>query len=226
LSSGRNLMAAAMTGTLGLAYIIGLGVYLVSSVSRASRTLDPVLSPYGLTSERHMLVGRRYRGLLQGRQTEILFTPSRGIQPALLQVTVSAGAGTRAAIGIQRPLLDCQACERVQMEELGMSHLQIYAEDTRWIRRLLAAAANRTAVDHALSDQRALGFRELYIQPEQVWLRARPPAQVNQDVFEQWLDDLLALAEGIDEVSAAVRSESDLPSTSNPPGTGSCFPSR
>lgn len=200
MSKGRNLMAAVTTGILGTGYLIGLAAYLISSFRQAGRVLDPVFTPRGLTSQSYLGLGRQYQGLIQGRQVDVHFTPSQGLQPALLNIYVAADLDTRVAIGEQKPLLDCTDCQRVEVNELDLSHLQVFAEETTWARGLLTEPTNRTTLSHLLDSQEEHGFREVYIQPGRIWLRAHPSSRVTEDRIRNWFDDLLTLAEAIEKV--------------------------
>ena len=200
LSSARNLMAAITTGILGIAYIIGLFVYLVSAVSTAGRVVDPVLVSHGLSSQRYMLFGRQAHGLVDGRQVDVQFMPSQGIRPALLQVYVAADVDARVAIGTQRPLLDCRDCARIEITRPELRHLEVYAQDAAWTRMWLDRPANSAALGRLLGDPQGLGLREFYVQPDRIWLRAHPSARVTALQVRQWFDDLLALAAGVEGI--------------------------
>ena len=198
LSSGRNLMAAVATGILGIGYIVGLAVYLVSSFSATGRVLDPVFGSRGLASRRYMLFGQQYHGLVRGRQVDVQFMPSQGIQRAQLQVYVAADVDARVAIGTQRPLLDCRDCARIEITRPELRHLEVYAQDAAWVRTWLDRPANSAALGHLMNDPQGLGLRELYVQPDRIWLRAHPSARVTALQVGQWFDDLLALAAGVE----------------------------
>jgi len=193
LSGGRNLMSAIVTGVLGAGYIVGLAAYVVSAFLRAGRVLDPVLTSMGMISESYLLFGRQYRGELEGRKVEVYFVPPRAIWPTQLNVYVEADIGARVAIGRQRPWLDCQHCARLEVVGAGLAGLQVYAQEEARAGRLLSDAASREALARLLDDQEKYGLREIYLQPERVWLRAHPRG-VGERRFRQWLDDVLALA--------------------------------
>lgn len=205
LSGGRNRMAAVMTAILGLGYLAGLAAYVIASVLRAGRILDPVLASAGLVSESYRVFGRQYTGVIRGREVAVRFLPPQGVNPALLNVHVVANLGTRAAIGHKRPLLDCRDCAQLSLDELELGHMQVYAEDQECARSLLADPVGRAALRrlmeprsgfplNCVDGREVLGLRELYLQPERVWLRARP-RQITEPQLRQWLDDLLVLAE-------------------------------
>ena len=202
LSGGRNRTSAIITGVLGIGYLVGLVVYVISSLLRAGRMLDPVFTLAGLVSRSYWVFGRQYNGVIHKREVEIYFLPSQGISPALLNVRVGADLGTRVAIGHKRPLLDCSDCEPLNVDELDVGHLRVYAEDEGRARSLLSDPASRAALRrlmeplpmYCMDDRGKPGFREVYLQPERVWLRARP-RQMTETQLRQWLDDLLALAE-------------------------------
>lgn len=196
-SPERNRMAAITTGILGAAYLVGLTVYVVSWFLQVGQALDSTLVPLGLTSEGYMGFGRQYHGEIKGRQVDVTYQPAQVIKPSLLNVYVSASAGTQAALGPGKPLLDCRDCPEVDVEALGLGQLHVAAQDEAWTRRLLADPANAVAVNRLLGDQEMLGLRELYIQPNRIWLRAHPK-QITEDHIQHWLDDLLILAEAVE----------------------------
>ena len=74
-----------------------------------------------------------------------------------------------------------------------MEALQVYAQDAERATRLLSDAANSAAIACLLDDQEAYGLREVYLQPERVWLRAHP-RRMEGKRFRQWLDAVLVLA--------------------------------
>ena len=192
MSGARNQMAAISTGILGAVYLVSLSVYVVASFLRAGRVLDTVLIPAGLATESYMIFGRRYRGMIQGRQVVVTYLPSRGIWPAQLDVRVSAELGTRMAMGMRRPLLGCRDCLRLGVAQEGLAGLHVYAEDEEGARRLLADPKGGDAVRRLVVDGE--GFREVYLQPEEVWLRSHPRGLAESQI-EQWLADLLLLTE-------------------------------
>ena len=193
LSRGRNLMAAIVTGVLGLGYILGLALYVVSGFLRAGRVLDPVLISMGLSSQNYLLFGRQYHGEIEGRKVDIFFVPSQLIWPTQLNIYVEADLGTRVAIGQQRPLLDCRDCVQLDVGEAGLSGLHVVAQEEERADRLLSNSAAREALTRLLDEQEVYGLREVYLQPERIWLRAHPRG-MGEGQFRQWVDDLLALA--------------------------------
>ena len=199
LSSERNLILAIATGILGVGYLVGLAVYVLSSFLQASRTLDPILTPSGMLSESYMVFGRQYRGTIEGRQVEINFLPPHGIRPALLNVYVGADLGVRMAIGRQKPLLDCGDCPRVEVEKTRLGQVQVYAQEEACARSLLDDATSIAALSRLMLDSETLGFREVYWQPDRIWFRAHPQG-VTEDQFQQWFEALLKLAEASERV--------------------------
>jgi hypothetical protein len=193
LEGARNPVAAIATGLVGATCLAGIVVYVIASLRRASHSLDPVLTPLGLAAKPHALYGRQYHGLLQGRRVQVHYLPAQASRSVRLDLYLDAALGTRMAIGRRRPLLDCRDCPRVDVEA-DLGPLQVYAEDETQARRLLADETVRAAIRRLLADPTSPGPQELYIQPGQVWLRARP-WRIGEGQIEAWLDDLLALAE-------------------------------
>jgi hypothetical protein len=187
-------MAAIAAGILGAGYLIGLAVHVMALFVRAGRVLDPVLKPAGLRTESYLAFGRRYRGVIQEREVEVTFLPSQGVSAAQLNVYVSASLGTRVAIAKGKPLLDCGDCPRVNLDESPLGGFQVYSRDGEYARRLLADSEVRDALERLLDGGDVAGIREVYLQLDRAWLRARPHG-LTEGLFRQWLDDLIALAE-------------------------------
>jgi hypothetical protein len=194
LSGDRNLVAAIATGLLGFGYVVGVGVYGAARFLAAGRVLDPVLAQAGLSTESYMLFGRRYHGELEGRAVAVTFMPAQVIRPAQLNVTVRADLGTRIALGRERPLLDCRDCARVDVVGTAWEGLHVYARDAPRAQRLLDDATACDLVSRILADRDGRGLREIYVQPDRVWLHARPYA-LTAAQFESWFRDMLVLAE-------------------------------
>lgn len=185
-------MSAILAGVLGLGYIIGVTVYLISWVRRTARVLGPALTPLGLTSQPYMVVGRRYRGMIEGRAIDVKFLPAYGFSPALLNLTIGANLGTRMAIGRRSPWLDCRDCARLDTSGLGLKGLCVVAEDGERARSLLADPEFSAALVRLLLD-RGPETREVYVQPDEVWMRARFRGTTAENVAH-WLEDLRNLA--------------------------------
>ncbi len=190
MSGRRNLMAAVVTGLLGLGYVVGIGAYATAQFLRAGRVLDPVLVTAGLDAQGYALVGRRYRGEIGGRGVEVTFMPAQVIRPAQLNVTVRVDLGTRIALGRKRPLLDCRDCARLAVTGREGTALHVYAEDEVRAQHLMDDATTREIVSRLLDDR--VGLSEIYLQPARVWVRSRPYALMASQ-FEPWFADIQAL---------------------------------
>ncbi len=218
----RNLPAAIITGGVGLAGLIGLLLYAISLFAQTGQVLDPVLIPAGLSAQSYtpnglnldfssrsitlgeksktypfvvyMLFGQAYRGTLRGRMVDVYYVPSRSPWPALLDVHISATPTAQAAMGRSRPLLDCRDCPQLDLQEPGLDKLEVYTQDAAWVKRLAADPEGRAALERLMLDQAISGFRELYFQPDKIWLRAHP-VQIAPAQFQAWLDDLFTVAQ-------------------------------
>jgi hypothetical protein len=167
-SHDRHLIAALTTGCLGFGYLIALTRLMISQFMQAGRALDPVLSPIGLASRNYLLFGRQYDGPIRGRRVVIEYLPPQKLKPALLNVRVSAQLHIRAAIGQQRPSLDCRDCPVVELAAPDVGQIQVFTRDERWIRSLFAMPANRVVLSRLLGNQDTQGHREIYLQPDQI----------------------------------------------------------
>jgi hypothetical protein len=192
-SDGRNLLAAIVTGVLGIGTLVGLAVTVVSSFLRAGRGLDPTLAAAGLVSERYLAFGRRYRGAVDGRDVEVTALPGYGVRSPQVDLRVAAPLGFRMAVGRQRPLLDCRDCPLLNLELPEWAGLQIYAGDAQRARRLLEDPASAAALQCLMDGGKVSGLIEVYVQPARIWLRVRLQAMTGEWV-QRWLDNLLALA--------------------------------
>jgi hypothetical protein len=167
-SDGRNQLAALITGILGIGTIVGVAVYLVSSVLRAGRGLDPTLEAMGLVSERYLAFGRRYRGAVDGRNVEVTVLPSYGVRSPQVDLHVDADLGFRMAVGRRRPLLDCRDCLPLNLESPEWASFRIYAGDAELARRLLEDPASAAAPQRLMNGDEAPGLIEVYVQPQRI----------------------------------------------------------
>ena len=167
-SHARQLVAALLTGLVGMAYLIGLTRALIVRTQRGGWFLDAVLSGLGFTSTRYLALGRRYQGRVRGRQVAIDYMPGYRLKLAVLNIYVSGRPGFRAAIGQGRPLLDCRDCPAIGLDEPGLDQLQAFTHEPARMRGLFAAPASRDALHRLLDEARTPGPRDLYLQPERV----------------------------------------------------------
>jgi hypothetical protein len=188
LSGSRDLVAAITAGLAGAGYLLALVAYLLVVVRRSSRALDPVLEPLGLVARGHLVFGRRYAGVLDGRPIQVRYLPAQAMWPARLDLTVESGLGTRMAVGSRRPLLDCRDCLPLHLgEDLPY---RVYAQDQRAARDLFADRAVRAIVDRLMD---ARGGPELYVQPGRTWFRVQPRHPAPAEI-KGWLSDLVSLS--------------------------------
>jgi hypothetical protein len=199
LSSARNLMAAAIAGLLGVGYLFGLVVYVVGSTSRAGQSLDPELRRMGLEPEGYMLIGRRYRGDVGGRQVEVTYLPPAALQPAHLDIRVEANSGMRAAFGRTRPLLDCQDCPLLVVDDPGWENVQVYTQDDAGVRGLVADPTSGAAIRRLVGSAESQRSRDVYLQPQRVWTRVRGRGITGEEC-QRHLEDAVALAEVVEKV--------------------------
>jgi hypothetical protein len=187
VSASRDLVAAVTAGLAGAGYLLGLAVYLLLSLRRSARALDPRLEALGLTGHAHGGFGRQYVGELAGRPVEVRFLPAQAMRPARLDLFFTAQGQTRMAVGWQRPLLDCRDCKQVDLgPEVGYS---VFAEDPETTRELLAGPNLRPVLDRLMEVE---GEPVLYVQPDRLWYRVRPWSLEGAEV-EGWLRALARL---------------------------------
>jgi hypothetical protein len=192
-SSGRNLLAAVCTGVVGLVLLGGVAVYTVNYIRRAGHWLDRVFPSPAYTFRPFMVAGRQYQGAEQGRRVEANYIPAARVQPALLNLYVDAESKISAAIGTKRPIMDCRDCPRVENLGCDLDELLIYSADPEWIRRYLDNSTIRNIIIDMLVEK-GPGMRELYIQPDKIWLRSHPSSGISAEQVRRWCSDLLELA--------------------------------
>jgi hypothetical protein len=158
-----------------------------------------VFEAAGLEGADYLLFGRRYHGEWGGRRVEVFYTPARGGTLPVLEIRVAAELGTRLAIASGIPLLDCRGCDLVEVIETETDRLELRAEDVGCGQALIADETTRELITRLLAGQTAQGLRELYLQPAQAWLRARPRS-VDEVQAGRWYDDMLALTESVEMV--------------------------
>lgn len=190
LSSGRNRAVAAIAGLAGLVYLVALVLGTMAWFHRAGRDLDPVFGELGMDVQRYQVVGREYRGTVEGRQVRATYMPAWGLHRALLTISVQSAADARLAWGRTRPLLDCRDCPVVLPEGPSWTGVVVVAENKELARRLMTEVSAARLADGG----------EVYIQPGRIWLRARG-LPLTAGLVQDWLADLLVLAEAVERVS-------------------------
>jgi len=193
-SPARNRMAAIMTGIVAMGGLVWLAASVTGAVRGAGLILDPLLAGRGLTGHPHLVLGRRYTGMAGAQRVEVTYLPAAGLQPAQVDLYVYTDLGSRAALGSERPLLDCRDCPRVILAEPPWHLLHIHAADESWIRAWLSGVDSGSVLHRLVDDLADAGSWALYVQPDRLWLHVRAhglaPAR-----FEAWLDGLLRLAQ-------------------------------
>ncbi|MBN2389405.1 MAG: hypothetical protein JXR84_01695 [Anaerolineae bacterium] len=201
LSKNRNLIAAVVTGLLGMGYLIAVLVGAVAAVRHADPRLDEVCTAYGLAARGYALGGRQCEGELQERAVTLRLQPGQGARRAVLDIFVAAQPLVRMAWGMRKPLLGCEGCARVIVDGWEDSALQVYAEDPVWANDWLVDETVRTVAARVVDEPERLGYREIALQPERVWLRGHPSDMVDAQVIEGWLEDALLLADLVEKVN-------------------------
>lgn len=189
-----GLLAAIGAGILGILCLIALTVYLVRVFDRAGQTLDSLLTDLSLNGERYLLFGRRYRGEYAGRAIEVEFVPAEWMRHPLLNVRLAARADTRIAIFRQWPPLECGNCPKVETGAAELARLRVRATDPTRAGALLSDPDCRGVVRDLFDGGGNAGVRDLYVQPERIWLRIRA-SQTSQAQLREWLSALSQLAD-------------------------------
>jgi hypothetical protein len=202
-----NLIAAILTAILGLTGLVALTAYLIHSILRAGRFLDPLLEARGLVSRPYLLFSRRYHGRLEGRDVAITFLPALALQPAQLDLRVNARLGFRAAVAPRLPLLDCGDCPRLDLAPSSWEGPPIWTRDAEGVRRLLADPAVRSALAYLMAAP-GTAPGDIYLQPATIWLRIRP-RRLTEEQFRGWFDGLLTLARAAEEALSIDASAQD-----------------
>ncbi len=194
-------LPAVITGVVALLYLIGIAAFAIRHVLRAGRVLDTTFSSAGLGYSGRKGVACCYRGEMNGRSATAGLTLAFVFQPWRLEVTVGAElGGTRIALGSMRPLLDCRGAPRLDCGEPAFADVHIHAEDADAARRLLARPEVIDVLRPLIEEWSQVNSWELYVQPEQVWLRLRT-YRLNEAATGRWLDGLRSLAGVCEEES-------------------------
>jgi hypothetical protein len=195
LSRGRNTIAAVATGLLGAAWLVRLAWSVVSAFRRAGRAFEPELVSLGLDPQPWMGFGRRYRGRVRGHALDVEFMPARTLRPCLLGISVAAPTGVEMFIGTQSPPVGGIGRQRVQTDGEAFGDLQVFAAESPRAQRLLDEPS-LDIIGRLLARQREDGLRELHVWPDRLYLRSHPSPQVAGKRVREWLEHLLALADG------------------------------
>lgn len=190
------LAQAVVTGAALLAYLAVITVYVVCQVRRLGRRFDSVMAAAGLKFVRRELATCLYEGVLGGNPAAARVTPAYRFEPWRVEVSVTLSSGCRIALGSARPLLDCREAERLSFApDSSLRELHVYADDHKEARRVLENPAIRKALHALLDNLQAANSWELYLQPGQIWLRARGYS-VSDEAAAAWLQGVRNLALG------------------------------
>lgn len=192
-SHDRNLPVAIFTGLIFLCYSVAFIWYMVATFLRAGNYLDPVMVSLGFSGRGNLFVGRSYHGRIFGREVTVETAPGHTIRRPLIQVYAAASTGTRLAAGARTPLLDSSNCPVLSIGIPELEGIEIRAQDEQAARRLIEDAGIRRLVLVLAGGDEQSGFRELYIQPERVWVRVHP-ARLDGAEIRSWMTAATELA--------------------------------
>lgn len=176
----------------------GIGA-TVGVLLRRKRRLDAAFTPLGLTGGRHMLTGRQYQGVVDGRRVSARFY--RG--PTL---EVRLGTPLRTHFGVAEegattlPLARLAGRQPLELEAPGLSGLHVFARDEGWARSLLADPEARTRIRQLMNAAEDWALvRQVILEPGVFCLRLYRSRrlfkyEIRPEDVRQWLDDLQALA--------------------------------
>jgi len=193
LSHGRNLLVAVLTGIAGLIYVVSIGVFIVRLFKNTAKFLDAVLIPAGFQAKAYLWIGSQYSGTYNGNSIRVHYISNQGFRPAILNIRIKTQMDMRLAIGLERPILDCTDCPRIHLHDVHDETFHIYGDQDSQTVQYLQSPGMAEHINFLLADQRHLGLRELYIQPDQIWLRSHP-VNVSSEIFKSWLDRMLLLS--------------------------------
>lgn len=210
-SFGCGLLATPMLAAQGVGdptlggLLVGIGVFVVLVfgggaimfawvVGRRAIRLDEAFKPLGLEGRMYMVNGRRYQGMIAGRQVEVTF--SRG---PMLNLSMEAATGTRMAVGTRTGV--GTALGRALGSELATGDPAFEgraasAHDETWARALFAAPGARDIILRLTEDVGLTELRTLLIQPQAVRLQLSYTGldRITEPSMRAAFDDLLALA--------------------------------
>jgi hypothetical protein len=204
LDRSRNLVLAIGFGILGIVYVVGLTVYQVWSFLGSSRNVAAAFAQLGLKTSSYALFGRQYHGTIQERQVDVYFIPPYRYYPGSLEVYLDVSLRFRLAVAEKRPLLGCDGCRPLHLADSDLSHLQVLALDEDWARNLLADPTSKAAVLRLTANQSPSENREFYVQPGALLLRMSPD-DITAESIDQWLRDLVCLAQVAESLPPPVR---------------------
>ena len=190
----RTLASAVAAGALGLVYVVGVACYALSALGQGRRELDGLLGARGLVARLHWMAGSQYRGQMERYQVEATYVPAHARSRALFAVRVHVSTGRRMAIAPHKPIAIGRDYPPVAGLTGPLGGLSAFANDEPWARQLLEHPAIRARLLDLLGRQDADGLKELYLEPDCLWLRARPPRGVPMARLDAWLGALVALA--------------------------------
>lgn len=198
-----NLILAIVVGSMFMAGLVLLTIFLIRGVGRIYVPMDEPFAALGFTAESRGGLGRRFTGSYAGREVSVLFRPRHKFA-SKFDVHMSGGHQHTLSVGLGRPVLTRGDWKRVPGPLSGLDKYKVYSLDPAWAASFLQGDALRRALFLLEQDyeRRREQPREVYLRPGEVLLRRVPPqsqgmyrlGEITVQDLSSWLDALAALA--------------------------------
>jgi len=205
VDSNTGLLVLTISAVLFFLILVGGGWGLfIWTIWRRARQLDAVFGPLGLRGSMHMLTGRQYHGVVDGRQVNV-----RLYRGPTVNLRISTPLQTRLNVAekaaVVWPLARAFSYEPLALDDPDLQGLSITALDEDWARRLLADPVAPALLQRLVVGEGKALVQQVALQPGTLSLhryrsRGLFGYGITPDLARQWLDDLLTLlriAEGL-----------------------------
>lgn len=196
--SGIILLAGSSTLFL-LIIFGGIGFTIFYTLRRRANWLDERFVPLGLTGESYALNGRKYEGIVHGREMTALFY--RGPN---LDLTFSANLGTRLTVARQEEVSQGLGKlfnrEPLRVDDPALTGVLVYAHDEAWGRALLANPTAVSLLTELLQAETTFRFQQIHFLPDAIRFKLYRSTQlfgydIDAEQVRRWTAILSQLAE-------------------------------
>ena len=198
-SNERNLVAAILTGLLGLTWLVFMVVFVIKIVLTPGRMLDRIFTSKGLSAKSYLGIGRQYQGVSEGRQVFIQFIPGRMLQNMLLDIRLECDHSANMLISSGKPVaVPVKVNEKILSQEIG--GMTVLAEDRVFADSLLSIPETMPMIRKAVTNQ-GVGLVEIKLKPGWLVLHNRPTFNLEPANVELWLQVMLRLSRVIENMN-------------------------
>jgi len=196
LDGRRQLMAAVITGLVGMALLGSLGGVIIVTLRGQASVLERTVADYGLDVRRTLGFRVWAEGLVGQRWVRVAWLPAAALQRGRVEVQVDATWVPEMAASLSPPLRGCGGCEPVGTIDGSLAAIKIYARDVAEAQRRLSDPRVVACLRDLADSMAGTSTWELHLALDGLRLYARcgPPSSASVAAWLRLCLDLARLA--------------------------------